>query len=362
MPWSPHNTENPEPCPNASSFVQQVAFLSGNLTTQLANIPNARSLRFLYRGVSDSTHRLVPSALRTREEHPAAYDLLWRIYQNGRAPLDENELETELNQSRAELLIAKHFLRFAERAGLNLPPMPYSIRQELLTGHGNILNLATHGQQLLSTGLASCQWPHSDILPLLGLAQHYGLPTRLLDWSYSPFVAAYFAASGGLQRLKNGDPPDSTLTVWATSANTFVSYGQLDGFQELGAHSSLATYPARLISPPTADNPNLALQQGVFTVVIRAGQITPEDTTDRSALPERLEHFRDNTDNIAPHQQVPQFQQLRLPISEAPALLHSLQALGYSANRIFDGFNGAASAVKESALLGEILDQNSTPV
>ncbi|WDP91924.1 MAG: FRG domain-containing protein [Desulfobacter sp.] len=63
---------------------------------------------------------------------------------------------------------------------------------------------------------------------LLAVAQHHGLPTRLLDWTYSPFVALHFA-------LASLDRFDTDGAIWCV--NNEMAHDRLPGVLKTQLHT-----------------------------------------------------------------------------------------------------------------------------
>lgn len=96
----------------------------------------------------------------------------------------------------------------------------------------------------------------NDDLEWLSVMQHYGAPTRLLDWSYSPFVAAFFA----FQQLAKGCCVYEIDLTNLNRANTFRLPDAWKADFPNGTENYVVPYS------PNYQNERLILQQGLFLV------------------------------------------------------------------------------------------------
>ncbi len=172
----------------------------------------------------------------------------------------------------------------------------------------------------------------NDLIGSWALMQHYGAPTRMLDWTASPVVAAYFAVL---------DDWEDDGAIWVIHAHSVDSAVQDESLKL--TDTPLPTLAGRLKDPDALPHlfplrqlhptDRAVAQQGWFTVSTR---ILAEHGEILGHAPEA------NVD-------VPSAFRLIIPKNLKPTFLRRLRTMNVTASALFPGIDGLGRSIDELA-------------
>lgn len=154
----------------------------------------------------------------------------------------------------------------------------------------------------------------------LAFLQHNGFPTPLLDWTESPYIAAYFAFEG----VNHFRPQAEDVAIFAFNQRAWsLAFRQVYDFADLSQHVSI-------LRPRQVGNHKLALQQGCFTY---------------TNVPNIEEHIRCN--ESADRKFITKYE---IDVRERPRVIRELSLMGISAIQLMPSVEAVCKKAVEDLI------------
>jgi FRG domain len=224
-------------------------------------------------------------------------------------------------QPDADRSLLPSFTRYAKEAELT-SEQAIDIEDEALTEFTRQAHLHVPPSILMET---------SGLMGWWSLMQHYGAPTRFLDWTRSPFVAAYFAVASHL---------DKPGAIWVIHVATVrgrwphdlpIDGGKAAEVRELCSSEAQEHAELHFVRRPR-ETDRMAAQQGYFS-------LSPQVLADHAELLYAA--------TAAPDPDGPQFFRFIVEPQTKLHFLRRLVGMNVTARALFPGVDGLGRTIEE---------------
>ncbi len=273
----------------------------------------------IFRGIGYSQYELVPSAYR-RGKHSGLEKLKKYVvnYSYFNDKVLYNVKEPRIDQ--LELITLSIFYNISNNQGLDLP----SDIQPSINVILDSINTDSYYK------FNNINWMnHRSWKNIASLAQHFGIPTRLLDWTTDFNTALYFAVTSAIKEIDNHKKTDC-FSIWIMNTHLM----------------SKCVPKIRFVKTPYSKNSNINAQSGLFTVIDSA------NAEDHYISLEKHVKIGYDNNNVSDgflnlHGYEPILKRIDIEYSLIPEIFSNLMHRKIDSNRFFPGFEGVVKTMND---------------